>query len=206
MLGKTKKTKSFPPKKGNKTKKIKKMSGFLGAAAGFIGGLLNSGSQSSINRQNIAFAERMYKQQHQDNIALWNMQNEYNHPSQQMDRLRNAGLNPRLMYGSGSGANTASAPTPATSKNVNLQAPQYGDAVTGGFQSYMDSMYNLEIKSAQVDNLRAQNTTILNDAALKAAQAANTKMKTKRGKFDLGLASEMAQFSLQAAEENVRKI
>lgn len=182
------------------------MSGFLGLAAGMAGGLINAASTAATNRANRKFAMHMYDKQYQDNIALWNMQNEYNHPSAQMDRLRKAGLNPRLMYGTGSGANTAGSPSPSTSKNVNFQTPQYGDAVTGAFQSYMDSMYNLEIKQAQVDNLRAQNTTILNDSALKAAQVANTQLKTKRGVFDLGLAEDIAKYSVEAAQENVRKI
>lgn len=40
-------------------------------------------------------------------LEFWKMQNEYNKPSAQVQRLKDAGLNPALMYGAGSGANTA---------------------------------------------------------------------------------------------------
>lgn len=44
-------------------------------------------------------------------MASWNLMNDYNHPLQQMARLKAAGLNPLLVYGSGSvTGNTTSAP------------------------------------------------------------------------------------------------
>lgn len=44
-------------------------------------------------------------------MTSWHLMNDYNHPIQQMERLKAAGLNPLLVYGSGSVAgNTTSAP------------------------------------------------------------------------------------------------
>lgn len=44
-------------------------------------------------------------------MRAWHLANDYNHPINQMERLRAAGLNPLLVYGSGSVAgNTASSP------------------------------------------------------------------------------------------------
>lgn len=44
-------------------------------------------------------------------MQSWQMMNDYNHPIQQMERLKAAGLNPLLVYGSGSvTGNTTSAP------------------------------------------------------------------------------------------------
>lgn len=42
-----------------------------------------------------------YNKQRDDAIAAWNMQNDYNSPTAQMARLKAAGLNPMLVYGSG---------------------------------------------------------------------------------------------------------
>lgn len=69
----------------------------------------------------------------QQNMRFWNMQNEYNTPANQMKRLQDAGLNPNLIYGSGS-ANTGiagsiapSKPAPYNVKNpVPLQAMMMG--------------------------------------------------------------------------------
>lgn len=51
--------------------------------------------------------------QNEYNLRMWNMQNEYNTPANQMKRYREAGLNPNLIYGSGqaSAGNASSAPT-----------------------------------------------------------------------------------------------
>ena len=44
-------------------------------------------------------------------MKSWQLMNDYNHPIQQMERLKAAGLNPLLVYGSGSVAgNTTGAP------------------------------------------------------------------------------------------------
>lgn len=42
---------------------------------------------------------------------MWNMQNEYNSPSEQMRRYKDAGLNPMLIYGQGTPGNAQSNPS-----------------------------------------------------------------------------------------------
>lgn len=42
------------------------------------------------------------KNQNQQQWAMWNAQNAYNTPAEQMKRLKDAGLNPMLVYGHGS--------------------------------------------------------------------------------------------------------
>lgn len=80
----------------------------LGAILGAVGAL---GSSILTNRG----ARRRQKLADQQNIKFWNMQNEYNLPANQMNRLQQAGLNPNLIYGSGS-ANTGVAGSIAPSK------------------------------------------------------------------------------------------
>lgn len=43
-------------------------------------------------------------------LQAWNMQNEYNTPANQIQRLRDAGLNPNLFYNMGDTGNASSAP------------------------------------------------------------------------------------------------
>lgn len=50
-----------------------------------------------MNERNIALA----REQMNWNESMWNKQNAYNHPIQQMQRLKGAGLNPHLIYGTG---------------------------------------------------------------------------------------------------------
>jgi len=52
----------------------------------------------------------MQKWQNDQNRALYYEQREYNKPLNQVARLKEAGLNPALMYGTGTGANVAGTP------------------------------------------------------------------------------------------------
>jgi hypothetical protein len=78
---------------------------------GLIGALGSIGSSLLSNRG----AKKRQQQADKQNIKFWQMQNAYNTPKMQMQRLQDAGLNPALIYGSGS-ANTGVAGSVAPSK------------------------------------------------------------------------------------------
>lgn len=61
--------------------------------------------------------EQMMRQTNDLNYQMFQQTQEYNKPVNQVARLKEAGLNPALMYGTGSGANLS--PTPPT-----MQAPR----------------------------------------------------------------------------------
>ena len=62
---------------------------------------INAFSTSSMNRKTREWNEAMYQKQRQDALDDWNRQTLYNSPIEQMKRLKEAGLNPNLVYGSG---------------------------------------------------------------------------------------------------------
>ena len=80
-------------------------------------GLSNSIS-GVVNAATLGFAgnSSVNQQQKQDDankqaMKAWSLANDYNSPVSQMERLKLAGLNPNLVYGSGSVAgNTTSSP------------------------------------------------------------------------------------------------
>lgn len=80
-------------------------SGWLGPAISVAGSLLGTGlgamSTGKMNKRSENFARWMYARQRQDALADWNMQNQYNSPQAQMQRFKDAGLNPNLIYGQG---------------------------------------------------------------------------------------------------------
>ena len=61
------------------------LTGLAGAAVSAIGGLASNYMNAKYNAQeaqkNRDFQMQMYKQQYDDSIKFWNMQNEYNLPS-----------------------------------------------------------------------------------------------------------------------------
>lgn len=103
-------------------------------------------------------------------MRSWNLANDYNHPIQQMERLKAAGLNPLLVYGSGSvTGNTTSAPS-LTGGNYS-----YGlDKVLTGSNKVMSLIKN----QADIANTRAATTASQAAAGASGAQAANLNAQT----------------------------
>lgn len=177
--------------------------GLITAGVSALGQGATAYAQGKMNRKTREWNEKMYNLQRQHSLADWTMQNEYNSPQAQMQRLKMAGLNPNLVYGKGAD-NVAGSVRSADSKSWNPQSPNlnFGESAATGLNAYL----NTELRQAQIDNLKTQNTAIANEAILKAAQTESTLQSTSMSKFDLGLKSELRQISLQAATENLRKL
>ncbi len=134
----------------------------------------NMALQGNMNRKNREFALQQYERQRQDELEFWRMNNAYNHPSAQMARLRDSGLNPHLVYGKGTVGNTSGAAhAPAAAK-------WQGNPLQMDVSGALDQIYNLQAKGAQIDNMRAQNTLLEQEALLK-------KLGIAKKYFDLGV-------------------
>lgn len=83
-------------------KKMDPISIGLGAA-NIGGGILGYIGQRNTNKTNLKLAE----QARTHDVNMWNMQNAYNTPAMQRQRLEEAGLNPNLLYDSGANAGNA---------------------------------------------------------------------------------------------------
>jgi len=125
-----------------------------------LGQTANMISQGSMNRKTRAWNEMMYERQKSDNMKLWDLQNQYNSPTSQMQRLQEAGLNPNLVYGSGGGSFTS--PTPK-SADVQSWSPQAVKVDTGS----MLSAYNdFRLRDAQIKNVEANTLKTMTEAQL----------------------------------------
>lgn len=163
---------------------------FLGNLGGSVGGGLFSINQAKKNR---AFQERMYNKQVQDNIDFWKMQQDYNLPSAQLERLRNAGLSGLLMYGEG-----------GISGNIAGQAPQAAQAPHGA-QGQVSS-FNTRIELANLALVQAQAKDLQASADLKKQE----EKESKERQFGLSISNEVnfrtrdAQVAM--ANGNVKKL
>lgn len=158
---------------------------------------VNAFAQGKMNKKTRKWNEKMYAQQRTDALSDWERMNEYNHPSSVMARLREAGLNPNLVYENG--AQNATATVRSSSPGSwNPKAPQFdlGSAAAGGLGAY----YDTQVKQAQIDNLRVNMTVQQQEAVLKAAQTIATLASADKTKFDLGLANELKQTSIDVAK------
>lgn len=163
----------------------------LAAGIGAAGGLASSFIQNAGARANQKLANK-------HNVEFWKMQNAYNHPSKQMARLRESGLNPNLVYGQGVSGATGQAESIAPSK----PAPYKFDNPLQDV-SLIAALKNTE---AQTNNLEAQNNVIQQEAALKGMQTAELGKKVMKHDIDLKYADDLGKSSLQFSQEQVRKL
>lgn len=170
----------------------------IGAGTQFLGGAQNAAATAQQNRDSQQFSYEMYKKQYADNVAFWNMQNEYNSPQAQMKRFQDAGLNPHLIYGQGNSGNAGPISTPDV-QSPQFRTPEWGNAISGAGLGFVNAIYDLDIKQAQLENLRAQNTVIKQEALLKANQ-------TETGVFKLGFETEHRDISSDARKEQLRQL
>lgn len=99
------------------------------------------------NRANRKMADQAYSK----DVDMWNKQNEYNDPRQQMARYTSAGLNPNLIYQSGSASAGNSAQMPrysAPTMEHKIEAPN--------IMPTMGMFLDLQAKQAGIDRIKAE--------------------------------------------------
>lgn len=179
----------------------------LGGIASSVVG--NMGNQISAAQQ-YRYQKQLMEQQNEYNtqaattqynrmISMWNMENEYNLPTNQMQRFKDAGLNPNLVYGqSNPSAGFSSAPSSSVS---GASAPQVR------FDNPVDSI----VKVFQLKNLADQNEVLKAEARDKNAAAllktqgitesetriARYKALTAKSSFDLKLGNALYDHTIQ---------
>lgn len=85
--------------------------GFLSSAGAFLANpsaAISAVTTLGDTALNNYYDKKAAKQAYERDIAFWNMQNEYNTPANQMARLKEAGLNPNLIYGNITPGNSSS--------------------------------------------------------------------------------------------------
>lgn len=170
------------------------------AAGSLVDSVLGGVFQGSANRKNRRFQEKMYKWQRADALADWNMQNTYNSPAAQMQRLKEAGLNPNLVYGDG-GSQVQAATVRSASATQGQEQPLTGTRLGEGMRQF----YDVQLQNAQLTSQKLMQENLRQDLANKKAQefkdyaqAGNTIVQTSHGKFDLDRKREL---SLQIIED-----
>lgn len=79
----------------------------IAAGAALLTSAGNNIVAGKMNKRAIRFQREMFEKQGQRELDYWNMQNQYNLPAEQMKRLKDAGLNPNLVYNNGADAQGA---------------------------------------------------------------------------------------------------
>jgi hypothetical protein len=159
------------------------------------------GMQDASNRRAFKRNEKLYWES-------WNATNEYNHPVQQMARLKEAGLNPALMYGkSGGTGNAVAGPTPQS------DAAQIPDLAGGlAYSELQLQKSQIETNKANAENLSSQSqlnaqktATEVKNQALIEEQTGKTAAERISAKARADLADQLTEASLQAQLIGIKK-
>ena len=159
----------------------------IGGGANLLQNLFNLGGASGANRRQIEF---------------WKMQNEYNRPINQVARLKEAGLNPALMYGKAASPGIAQGVGQAQRANYQVDNPM----------PQITQFADIGLKEAQTNNFQAMNTVNVQRAAQIAMDTAFTSQKAMQSaqsfawnKADRANNKELLRISVDAAKEDLRQ-
>lgn len=133
---------------------------------GIAQGIFNYKGQQTANQTNIQLAREgqefesdMWYRQQAENQRIWEQQNDYNSPLNQMARLKAAQLNPNLVYGSGNVTATSSSQqsTPQQQRAIvprvenELSEIQTNLNILGMYQNLKQGQANLSRTNAETD-------------------------------------------------------
>lgn len=167
----------------------------------------NRQAQKEQNRDDRNFQREQYNRERQDALSDYHMANEYNHPLQQMERLRQAGLNPNLVYGKGA-ETTAASIRGASAGGGSQPAPQHSwdPGLQGIAQNAINSFQDVALKQAQTDNIHQQTAVAEAEEIFKQANTAKLFQDTARSKFDLDQAHRLKDLVIEEAGLRNRKL
>ena len=120
---------------------------------GIIGAGANTISTISTNNAQRRWNEAMYNRQREDALADWARTNQYNSPLAQMQRFKEAGLNPNLIYGQ---TNMAQPVRSTDAKSWNPQAPAFNlGQIVDQYLQAKQAGASIDIMKEQKENLKA---------------------------------------------------
>lgn len=162
----------------------------INAAAAAVGQATNVIAQGKMNKATRKWNEQQRDMQRKWALEDWDRQNAYNTPAQQMQRLREAGLNPHLIYGGGQPTNTSSNVNTSPGAEWNPKTPDIGAIMTSPANAYM------ETRSFQTQQAQSEGQLrLLNAQILKTLADTDTK------NFDLGMKQALADTQISIAKE-----
>lgn len=103
----------------------------LGSAKSAQNAVFGDYTRRDMNDYSTAAYNYLMKQQEQAyNLELWNLQNQYNSPAEQMKRFQDAGLNPNLIYQQQNTAASPQAASAASFRPQNTAQKNYANAMS----------------------------------------------------------------------------
>lgn len=206
------------------------ISGLLALGGAIISGIQGKKNVESTNETNLAITQdtndsnkqladlefshnkELAEYQYSKNLEMWNLQNEYNSPTSQMKRLKDAGLNPAMMYGNGSAASVGNASSAPTYEMAKYQAPRMIPATMRAYEwqsviaPAIQAYQQIQMNSAQLDLVNEQKKNVAQRTLTDGIRSAGIQANTAKTHFSLGIAKKLEENTLQVAQANLQNI
>ena len=128
------------------------LSDYLSAGSSLLGGILGAYSSGKATKKAIAASKEMQSNQQAFALKMFDLNNDYNLPIHQFQRLTDAGINPYFAFGNVSGQSVPITPAGSPSAPVD----QSGQFISQAFDRVSQQLYNGSILKAQVNNLNSK--------------------------------------------------
>lgn len=127
-------------------------------AAALTGAIVKGVANKRAQRRQNAYNKQMADLENQRQLEYWHMQNDYNSPAAQMQRLKDAGLNPNLAYQNVSTGNAEAMPSYVTPENSFQNfAGEAMQEVGSTLASQITAYQSIQMNQAQIDAQRMSN-------------------------------------------------
>lgn len=166
-----------------------------GQAVNAVSTLLTNSSQKKTSLA-------LYDKQRADALADWNRQNQYNAPAAQMQRYKDAGLNPHLIYGQ---QNTAPAVRSSSVDTPKYMAPQI-DPLQAVQSAQQMKLLKAQIANVEANTLKANSETNwrnVNTDWLKEVLPYKSEQEYQKGR-QLGYMADKTLFEKYAIEKTLQ--
>lgn len=182
-------------------------SGGFGDGGGIVGTLLQVAGavyNGQVAKRNTDKTIEANKEQAQyaysQEQAQWERNNAYNSPEAQMARLKEAGLNPNMLYGSGSAAtgNTQQMP------KYNAPSLQYNYRPMVDLPAILSQYQDFQMRQAQINNVKAQTDNTRSRTISEASRNLLLDAQGQKTNFDLDTGKMLRPFNAQIAENEAR--
>lgn len=188
------------------------IAGIAAAAGGTAVGIGNKRATERANKYNTDAQLSINEQNRQATIANnelarnwamddWYRNNAYNSPLQQMQRLKEAGLNPHLIYGSGTATNIAQPVKNTNPETPKLNAPQVSPAQLNlpDYGSILQQFVNVQKVQAENENLKIQKELLEQGKSLNEFKIAGLGLENQQREFKLGQDKKFADVNFLQA-------
>lgn len=142
-----------------------------------------------------ALNQRSQKKAFQQNVDFWKQKfdetNKYNSPVQQVARLKEAGLNPAMMYGQSASGATGTA---------------ISQSAEGRKAAQVSGLDNLGLMSLQANQIKEQTALAQQDAALRRQQAITEMQKGAKTKWEAQTAEALSKTSADLFKAQLNKV